>query len=556
MLTSLAVRNLVVIPELEITFAPGLTVISGESGAGKSVLLEALSLALGARAASDRIRPGTARAEARAAFAIAPGSEAAAFLSGNELADPDEPGLCRTRRTLDREGRSRAFVNDTPVTRRTLAELGGALLDIHSQDGSTRLLQRTVQRQLLDDFAGAKPRLEAAAEAWRAWREAEAALAAARDVAAGGPEQQALRAYQLAELDALDPGPDEYEALEAEHRRLADVDRLRGVAAEALQALEDCDGLRRAARELASLDDVAPDLRAAQGSLDDALNLLADAGIALRRYADELEPDPARLAALDARLGTMHDLARKHRVAPQNLPGLRAHLTEETALRKKSGERLRSLEKQREYRQRVWHRAAKVLGDVRRRAAPGFAHVVGQRMRTLGIAAGQLEVVFGEAESEHGLESVALHISTHPDHPPAPLARVASGGERARVALAISVTAAERSPLPCLVLDEADIGVGGATADVVGRMLRKLAETTQVICITHAPQVAALGHHHLRAVRAGAGCLEIEHLSNQERMEELARMLSGAGVTDRARAHARELLGGKGTLREFREPAG
>ena len=541
MLVRLAVRDLVVIPKLETGFGPGLTVITGESGAGKSVMLDALGLALGARASSDRIRPGASRAEAHAEFAIEADGETAGLLREHGILDEEEPGRCVTRRTLDREGRSRAYVNDIPVTRRTLALLGETLVDIHAQDGSMRLTQRHVQRSMLDDYGKAGGDLARTGEAWRAWREALSEIEALEEDG-GNPERLALLAYQLEELDELDPQPGEYAEIEAEHRRLAGAEQCRETVAAALAALEGADPLRSAAGSLAGINDDEARLVAARDSLDTSLSLLDDAAADLRRYADRLVPDSARLEFLDARLGRLHDVARKHRVEPSTLPELRAGLTEATRQREGRSERLAELQAQRAEREAAWRKAAAALGRRRRKAAKPFAEVVGERMRALGISDGRLEVAFAGAETEHGLEGVEFHVSTHPDHPPAPLGRVASGGERARIALAIAIVAAERSALPSLVLDEADIGIGGVTADSVGRILRRLANRTQVICVTHAPQVAALGACHLRAGRDAEGTASVTVLDPEQRVEEIARMFSGSEVTDKARAHARQMV--------------
>ena len=544
MLTRLRVRDLVVIPSLEIEFESGLTVITGESGAGKSILLDALGLALGTRASAERIRRGAPRAEAVAEFSVPHGSDCARYLEERQLADPDDPGRCLARRTIDRSGRSHAFVNDAPVTRATLSALGETLLDAHAQGAGMRIARRNVQLSLLDDYGvPARDRRELAG-AWRRWREVRKALEELEADDGGGREATALLDYQLQELDDLDPEPGEYETIDAEHTRLSHVDALRESVARAAASLEDCDPLRLAASEIGRLETTDPALGAARENTDSALALIDGALADLRRYAERLEPDPERLAELDARIARMHDVARKHRVDPGQLPAVREEIAARVNARAERSGRRETLEAESERLEAAFRSAALGVRKIRHTAAKAFGREVGRCMQTLGIAGGSLAVAFSDACNERGLDAVEFLITTNPGHSPASLGKVASGGEQARIALAITVVAAERSALPCLVLDEADIGVGGVTADTVGRMLRRLADRAQVICVTHAPQVAGARQpaSHDRA-RRRRRCHPLV-LSREERVEEIARMLSGARITEQARANARNLLDG------------
>ncbi len=543
MLTRLRVRDLVVIPSLEIEFGPGLTVITGESGAGKSVLLDALGLALGARASADRIRPGASRAASVAEFSVPEDSDCARYLKERQLADPDDPGHCVTRRTLDRNGRSHAFVNDTPVTRATLAGLGQTLLDTHAQGEGMRIARRDVQLALLDDYGVPVNDRRRLAEAWRNWRRTMSELEELEGAADGGREAAALLDYQLQELDELDVQPGEYEAMDVEHSRLSQVDALRESAARASAALEETDPLRMAASEISRLEDADPALAAARENADAALALIDSVLADLHRYADGLEPDPGRLAELDDRIARMHDIARKHRADPRQLPEIHADIAARVAVRTARSGRRTELEQEAARLEAAYRSAALGIRETRHQAATAFGKEVGRCMRILGIAGGSLSVAFSDASNERGLDATEFRITTSPGHVPAPLGKVASGGEQARIALAITVVAADKSALPCLVLDEADIGVGGVTADTVGRMLRRLADRAQVICVTHAPQVAALGNRHLTVQRSGEA-IAIGALSAEERVEEIARMLSGARITEQSRANARELLEG------------
>ncbi len=556
MLTRLQVRDLVVIPALEIEFGPGLTVITGESGAGKSVLLDALGLALGARASADRIRRGAQRAESVAEFRVEAGSECARYLEERQLADPDEPGRCVARRTVDRRGRSHAFVNDTPVTRATLAGLGDTLLDVHAQGEAMRIARKRVQLALLDDYGVPVRKRRRLADAWDRWRRAVREMEALEAEQGNGGDAAALLDYQLRELEELDPQPGEYEAIDAEHSRLSQIDALRESAARALAALEDVDSLRSAASEIGRLEGDDPSLASAQENADSALALIDGALSDLRRYAERLAPDPERLAELDARIGRMHDIARKHRTEPARLPEIHASIADRVAAREASSERRDTLSAEIGQREEAYRAAALEVRKTRRKAADAFGRKVGRLMKTLGIAGGSLSVAFSEALNERGLDAVEFLVATNPDQPPASLARVASGGEQARISLAVTVVAAERSALPCLVLDEADIGVGGVTADTVGRTLRRLAGRAQVVCVTHAPQVAALGNRHLSVSRESGSDVSIAALTREERIEEIARMLSGARITERARENARDLLDGDGQESEVETDPG
>jgi len=542
MLARLRVRNLVVIPELEVSFGEGLTAMTGDSGAGKSALLTALGLALGARASSDRIRQGASRAEALAEFDLPPDGEIAACLRDMQLHDPEDGRRCVTRRVLERNGRSHAFVNDTPVTRATLSRLGEMLLDIHAQGEGMRIVNRDVQLAMLDDFGVGADRLAALRREWTRWREALRKLEELASESGGGQEAAMLATYQLQELDELAPEPGEYDRIDAEHAKLSQIDSLREVAARADGALERMDGVRAAASDLANVNLDDPDLVAACEAVDSALSLIDSAQADLRRFADRLEPDPERLSQLDARIARMHEVARKHQTDPRQLPEIHEAIAGRVSAWSQRSERQEQLSQDAQAFERRYREAAGKVRKLRQGAAKAFGSRVGKAMRSLGVAGGSLTVEFRETCAERGIDAVEFRICTRPGAEPLPLAKVASGGEQARIALSVAMVAAEQSALPCLVLDEADIGVGGVTADRIGRMLHDLAERAPVICITHAPQVAAFGDRHLRVERADPAGIRIEELSPNDRVEEIARMLSGARVTDTARANARELL--------------
>lgn len=541
-LKSLTIRDFALVPALDIAFDDGLTVVTGESGAGKSILLGALGLVLGERAASDTVRPGAARADISAEFDLSDHAGARQLLEAQAVTDPDQPSRCLVRRVVGADGRSRAFVNGSPVTLQVLRTLTQDLVDVHGQHENQRIAEPAVQLALLDDYGVESKLRRDCRDAYRAWRGAEREVQELEERVARQDDRARLIGYQLDELQALALEPGELEAIESEHRRLSQAEALRGSVADCLNALEEESAAGTALRRLGSLNDDHARLESARSQLESALDLMNDAARDLRAYDESLDLDPERLQALEARLSAIHDTARRHRLAPEQLePQLEALRAEQAEL---SDDRA-SLEAARgsavELRERFLERARR-LSKQRRRAARQFEKAVSGCMETLGIRGGKLSLVFGAGESETGLETVAFHVTTNPRYPAGLLQRIASGGERARIGLAIQVVAAEKSAMPCLVLDEADVGVGGTTADVVGRLLRDLAANTQVICVTHAPQVAALGHNHLRVTKTDDQDTCIEGLAVDSRIEELARMLAGADITDKSRDYARTLL--------------
>lgn len=541
-LTTLTIRDFALVASLDIAFRDGLTVITGESGAGKSILLGALGLLLGERAASETVRPGAERADVSAEFNLERHGAPRRLLADQALSDPDDADRCLVRRVVGADGRSRAFINGTPVTLQVLRRLGEQLVDIHGQHENQRLTERDTQLQLLDDF-GVDPKLKRASrDAHRAWQRAVGEITELTASLEQREDRARLLAYQLEELDAVSPVDGEFETVASEHRRLSQAQDLRATVDASLTALEEDATSGRVLRLLTGLDDDHPSLASAITVLQSVDDLLADAQRDLRAYDESLDLDPEHLAALDARLSQLHELARKHRLSPERLPEHRAALAAELASVSTDRTALDGLRQAAAAEEATFRNAAEKVSRQRRSAAKAFASAVGACMQTLGIKGGALTVVFSPAESERGLEGVEFHVTTNPRYPAGPLSRIASGGERARIALAVHVVAAQRSAMPCLVLDEADVGVGGTTADVVGRLLRDLATHTQVICVTHAPQVAALGHHHLRVRKDEQQDTLIDPLAPDSRVEELARMLAGADITDKSRDYARTLL--------------
>lgn len=540
MLKQLTVQDLALVERLEVSFAPGLTVITGESGAGKSILLAALSLVLGERASSELLRPGAARLDVCAEFDITLTPKLRDRLTALELEDNDHPGTCLLRRTMTADGRSKAFVNGIPVTLQVLRELGENLVDIHGQNENVRLARKDVQLALLDDFALATTDREHVTEIWRSWQQLHRTAESLQANADQQSDRIALLTYQLQELDGIDTA--DVEQLFEEHRRLAQVDRLLDTVLAADNALAELDTPGRVSASLDSLNDAHPALDEARSALRDAAALLDDASRHLRRYADILEPDPERLAILSEQIELLHDLARKHKVTPKELPARIQALASELAGIHADTDALEAALAKSRILEAAFHGSAAALSDKRKQSAKQFVKAVCRVLADLGLARAKLACEFAATENETGIDAVEFMVTTNPKYPPGPLGRIASGGELARINLAIAVTAAERSALPCLVLDEADVGVGGNLADTVGRLLRRLGSHTQVICVTHAPQVAALGNQHLCVIKTASEDTTIQSLDPAARREEIARMLAGAEVSDKTREYADSLL--------------
>ena len=555
MLSRLDIRDFTLVRALSVEFPGGFLPITGETGAGKSILLGALGLVLGDRANPDLVRRGAKAADVTAEFDISDIPEALTWLTERDLVDEHEQSSCLLRRTLSAEGRSRAFVNGRPVTLQDVRALAEELIDIHSQHAHTSLLRRETQMRMLDEFGAHRPLALEAAAAHDRWRQSSDALERLRAAADEQNDRRTLLAYQLEELETLAPSTVELGKLEAQQRRLAgaeaNVERL-GQARAALEEDDDAvvDRIARLDHLLEMVDDADPRLASARELLASARVNAEEAADELRRYSDGLEPDPARLAEVESRLGALHDAARKHRVRPDALETFFAELQAEHNDLDASDARIDALATEVAQARGELEALATRLTKARRSASKRLAKAVTEQLRELGLRDARFEpalIPFADGQcASSGMESVEYRFSANAGVAPGPLGRIASGGELSRISLAIQVVTALTSRVPSLVLDEADVGIGGRTAEVVGQMLRRLGERTQVLAVTHLPQVAALGHHHY-AVRKDTGKktlaeTRIESLDADAREGELARMLGGLEITDQTRAHARELL--------------
>ena len=453
------------------------------------------------------------------------------------------------------EGRSRAFVNGRPVTLQDVRALAEHLVDIHSQHAHTSLLRRPTQLLLLDEFGGHRELAREVGRLHGAWRAAADELAALRDAAREQADRRQLLAYQLEELDALAPDAEELDRLEAEQRRLAGAEATLEALAGARAGLEEdedavVDRLARIGAALEAVDDPDPRLAAAREMLASARVNAEEAADEIRRHADGLEPDPARLAELEARLGALHDAARKHRVRPEALAAHQQALRAEHDALDATDARIGALEATVHGAREDLLDRARALSTARREAADALAEAVTAQLAELGMSDARFVPELLPQEDADcgpaGLEAVDFRFRANAGTEPGPLGRIASGGELSRISLAIQVVTARTSRVPCLVLDEADVGIGGRTAEVVGQLLRRLGAHAQILAVTHLPQVAALGHTHFAVVKDSRGerlaQTRIERLDEDERVAELARMLGGVEITDQTRAHASEML--------------
>ena len=554
MLTQLSIRQFAVVAEAELAFGPGMTVVSGETGAGKSLLVDALSLLSGQRADSGVVRHGAARAELHGEFHLTDAPAAAEWLAAQELDNADDPGLCLLRRVIHADGGSRAWINGRPATLAQLSALAGMLVEIHGQHDQQALLSRTSQLALVDAFgrtATERGAVAAAATHWSALLEEKEALLARGDVS----ERIDWLQHQFDELEAEDLDAGSIATLFSDHTRQAHAGDLAEACQAALEALSGrdgetpVDGIRQVRALLQKVSAHEPGLVEVDGMLEAATIQLDEAASLLDRIGSNLDLEPENLQALEARLSRLHELARKHRVAPEALQQQRGEIGAELEALRGADARLQDLGQEIEAARARWREAAAVLGKRRRAAAAELSRQATALIGGLGMEGGRFEVavepVGEERPDPQGAERVEFLVAANPGQPARPLRKVASGGELSRVSLAIEVAAQGLDAVPTMVFDEVDSGIGGAVADIVGRRLRALAGNRQVLCVTHLAQVAAQGHGHYRvskAAREGITRSQVQRLDDAQRAEELARMVGGAELTGEALAAAKRLL--------------
>lgn len=551
MLRTLTIRDFVIVDAIELEFAGGFTVFTGETGAGKSILIDALQLALGGRGDASVVREGAAKADITAEFSV--NEAGAAWLAQHEFA-LDEGGAL-LRRVIDNAGRSKAYINGIAATATQLRELGELLVDIHGQHAHQTLLKPDAQRVLLDNQAvsrqaAAREEIRAVAVAYKEWRALARQLEEYETNAKNVLLERERLEWQVGELDKLAPKPGEWAEITQEHSRLSHAASLLEGAQEALLALSEADHpilsqLSSLNQKLSKLVDVDAGLQAVLDCMEPARIQLQEAVYALNDYIDKVELDPARLHQVDARMDAIHSTARKFRVTPEQLPEEHAALAAQLRQLADASD-IEGLRRQEQKAKDAYLAAAARLSATRAAAARLLGKQVTDAMQELSMGGGSFVVALNPCEpSLHGMEQVEFLVAGHAGVAPRPLAKVASGGELARISLAIAVITSKAATTPTLIFDEVDSGIGGAVAEVVGRLLKRLGQDHQVLCVTHLPQVASQGNQHLRVAKGANGgktVSRIEPLDAKGRVEEVARMLGGLEITETTRKHARELL--------------
>jgi DNA repair protein RecN (Recombination protein N) len=552
MLRTLTIRDFVIVDTIELEFSNGFSVFTGETGAGKSILIDALQLALGGRGDASMVREGAARADISADFALTP--PASSWLEQNEFAI--EEGGALLRRVIDNAGRSKAYINGIAATAGQLRELGEMLVDIHGQHAHQSLLKQDAQRALLDNQIAVRnpestAQVQAVATCYKAWR----ALARQREEFETNAKNVLLERerleWQVGELDKLAAKPGEWTEITNEHSRLSHAASLLEGAQEALNAISEAEQpilsqLSSLNQKLSKLVDVDAGLQNVLDCMEPARIQLQEAVYALNDYIDKVELDPERLAQVDARMDAIHSTARKFRVTPEELPD--EHATLKAKLQQLAdASDVEGLRRQEEKAKGIYMEAAAKLSATRQEAARRLSEQVSEAMQELSMSGGRFVVALNPCEpAVYGLEQVEFLVAGHAGVAPRPLAKVASGGELARISLAISVITSHATTVPTLIFDEVDTGIGGGVAEVVGRLLKRLGHSRQVLCVTHLPQVASQANQHFQVAKGTTGegktVSRIDVLDKKERVEEVARMLGGIEITETTRKHARELL--------------
>jgi DNA repair protein RecN (Recombination protein N) len=546
-LQHIVLRDFVIVRELDLDLSSGFSALTGETGAGKSILIDALQLVLGARAESSVVREGAARAEICAEFDITP--DILQWLDGEGFADIAADDHLLLKRTIDAQGKSRAWINGSPATATQLRTLGDRVLDIHGQHAWQSLTRPEAVRGLLDAYAGVN--LQGLIQRWTQWRQATQALHEVRTAQATLQEERERLLWQIAEVDKLSPAEDEWDELNGQHTRLSNAQALMDAAQAAIHSLEDDDNgalrlLAKAQDTLQDRTDVEPEFTALVDVLASSLAQAADVAHSLNAYLGRAELDPARLQTLDDRMSMWMSLARRFKRMPQELPALllgwKTRLSQLDA-----ASDLEALEATETKAATAYQTEARKISQARTQAAPKLANAITQAMQGLGMQGGRFEVQLDKTElpTSSGLENITFLVAGHPGSTPRPVGKVASGGELSRIALAIAVTTSELGTAQTLIFDEVDSGVGGAVAETVGRLMKQLGIDRQVLAVTHLPQVAACAHHHLLVSKhsdAQGTSSQVNALSADARVNEIARMLGGEKVSDTTLAHAREML--------------
>ncbi|EAS42990.1 DNA repair protein RecN [Photobacterium profundum] len=552
MLSHMTISNFAIVKNLEFELKSGMTTITGETGAGKSIAIDALGLCLGDRAEASMVRPNEDKAELSAAFSLKNNQAARRWLEDNELVDGEE---CILRRVITKEGRSRGFINGSPVPASQQKSLGQLLINIHGQHAHQQLMRPDYQQQMLDQYAGHHLLMDKTRQAYQNWRQTNNELKRLTQNREKNEAQKQLIQYQVKELHDLALGEDEYSEIEEEHKRLSNSGELALSSQTALSILYDNDDgnalqlLQMASQQVVSLGEFDNSLSAIPQMLEDAIIQVQEASQELRGYLDNLDMDPQRLVYLEERIAKILSLARKHYVMPNELFQKHQDLLKELEQLDCSDERLEELAELVENKRQAFLATAEKLSKSRHRYAKELDKKISCSMHELSMEHGIFKIdVQNDAEgmlSPLGFDTITFLVSTNPGQPLQPLGKVASGGELSRISLAIQVITAQKIETPSLIFDEVDVGISGPTAAIVGKMLRTLGNSTQVMCVTHLPQVAGCGHQQMFvAKKSTKGQTETSMcpLNDDARVAELARLLGGSEITDRTLANAKELL--------------
>ena len=554
MLTQLTINNFAIVRQLEIELAKGMSVITGETGAGKSIAIDALGLCLGQRIETSMVREGQERAEICATFFIEPTNPAYQWLQEQELQDPDNPSDCILRRVINADGRSKAFINSTPVSASQLKEIGQYLIHINGQHASQLLLKNDYQLQLVDTFAHHNDLLAQMREDYRVWKNLQTQVKNFQQKVAENEAKKQLLQYQVEELDEFALRPNEYLELEEDQRRLSNSEQLTQLSQSALQLLSENETvsidsmLYRATQYIDELSELDPRYVSVQTMLNDALIQVQEATSEVQHLASHIEQDPMLLQEIEQRLGQALQLARKHNVKPEELVEWHQKLKAElTALLDFSESEERLILEEKAAFEKMQH-TAKQLHESRCQAAGKLAQQVTHSIKGLAMENAEF---FIEVNSDltkvaaNGADNIVFTLRSNLGQQAQPLAKVASGGELSRISLAIQVLTSDQSAIPTLIFDEVDVGISGKTASVVGKLLRQLGDKCQVLCVTHLPQVACHGHHQFNVEKFTVDDkteTKMTALSQEERVPALARLLGGSEITDLALANAQEML--------------
>lgn len=549
MLTNINIKNFAIIDQLNLDLSSGTTVLTGETGAGKSIIVDAVVLALGARASNDVIKHGKDRADISISFDLDDNVVARDVLKELEL---DHANECIIRRTITKDGRSKSFINNVPATLQSLRKITENLINIHGQHEFQLLLKKTAQRNLLDDFAGHKELTGKLKKIFYLWQQHKKEHEHLQKTSQDATARAEFLIYQIKELAELGLSENETELLHQEHKQLANADELLNNCQTAISFLSDNEEvnvtklLRQAMFSLEKIKNIAPQLKNAASLLDGSSVEILEASNEIKHYLDSVELNPARLREVEQRLIKIEDVARKHRIKPENLIELHKKMQQELESLENKDEMLQVLHGKIEEAQKEYFVAAKKLTMSRKKHAKNLSELVTANMQQLGMRDGKFVIEFKDlAASANGCEEVIFMVTTNAGQPLNSLSKIASGGELSRISLAIQVVTAQKSATPTLIFDEVDVGVGGATAEIVGKLLRKLGESAQTLCITHQAQVAAKGHKHLligKKKRENLVEVNVIYLDKHNKIKELARMIGGVKITEQTLAHAEEML--------------